>query len=134
MGLIRTAAFVLGAVYLVVGALGFIPAAVFGDAHASMPSASGNLLGIFPINALHNVVHLAIGAALVYGATATAAAILVSRVVGATYVVVGLAGIPFPDGFGLLPLGGVDVLLHLATGAVLLWLGFATARQEVATA
>src|SRR5919106_3129703 len=79
MGLIRTAAFVLGAVYLVVGALGFIPAAVFGDAHASMPSASGNLLGIFPINALHNVVHLAIGAALVYGATATAAAILVSR-------------------------------------------------------
>jgi hypothetical protein len=80
------------------------------------------------------VVHLAIGAALVYGATATAAAILVSRVVGATYVVVGLAGIPFPDGFGLLPLGGVDVLLHLATGAVLLWLGFATARQEVATA
>lgn len=103
---------------------GFIPALVFGDAPADMASAEGNLLGIFPINAIHNVVHLAIGAALLYGASATSAALMVAKVVGATYVLVGILGIPFPDGLGLLPLGGTDILLHLGTGAILLWVGF----------
>lgn len=124
MALARTVALVLGVVYLIVGAVGFIPLFVFGPAPAGMPSASGNLLGIFPINAAHNVVHLVIGAALLYGSTATSAAILVSRVVGAVYILVGILGIPFPNGFGILPLGGADVLLHLGTGVVLLALGF----------
>lgn len=129
MGLARTAALVFGLVYLVVGVAGFIPGLVFGTPE-DMPSATGNLLGIFPINAVHNVVHLAIGAALLYGATATPAAIMVSRIVGVTYILVGLLGIPFPDGFGLLPLGGTDVLLHLATGAILLYIGFGAPSEE----
>ena len=124
MALVRTAALVLGAIYIVVGIVGFIPLFVASGGVASMPSASGSLLGIFPINALHNVVHLAIGAALLYGATATVTATMVARAVGAVYVLVALVGIPFPDGFGLLPLGGTDVLLHLGTGIVLLALGF----------
>jgi len=128
MGLARTTVLALGAVYIVVGLVGFVPALLIGSAPTTMPSAAGNLLGIFPINPVHNVVHLAIGAALLYGATATPLAITVSRVIGATYVAVGLAGIPFPDGFGLLPLGGPDIVLHLATGAVLLAVGFAGDR------
>lgn len=132
MGIARAAALAFGIVYLVVGVAGFIPGLVFGMPEG-MPSASGNLLGIFPINAVHNVVHLAIGAALVYGATATPAAIMVSRIVGVTYILVGLLGIPFPDGFGLLPLGGTDILLHLATGAILLYIGFGTTTRETAT-
>lgn len=134
MTLARTVALTLGAIYVVVGILGFIPPFVMGMAPMEMPSASGNLIGIFPINALHNVVHLLIGGALLYGATATPTAILVSRAVGIVYVAVGLLGIPFPNGFGLLPLGGADILLHLATGAVLIAIGFAMPAQEGATA
>src|SRR3712207_3232429 len=125
MTLARTVTLVLGVVYVLVGILGFVPGIVTGDAPPTMPSAEGNLLGIFPVNAIHNVVHLLIGAALLYGATATPAAIMVSRVVGVTYIVVGLLGLVAPDTFGLMPIGGADILLHLATGAVLLYIGFA---------
>jgi hypothetical protein len=130
MGLARTVAAVFGVVYLLVGILGFLPALVTGGAPAGMPSATGNLIGIFPINALHNVVHLAIGAALLYGATATPAAIIVSRIVGIAYLLVGLLGLVSADGLGLLPLGGTDVVLHLATGAVLTYIGFAAPRAR----
>jgi hypothetical protein len=134
MSLARTVAAVLGVVYVLVGILGFVPAFVADSAPADMPSATGSLLGIFPINALHNVVHLAIGAALLYGATATPVAIMVSRIVGVVYVLVGLAGLVSADGFGLLPLGGLDIGLHLATGAVLAYIGFAAPSSETATA
>lgn len=134
MGIARTVALVLGVIYVIVGIAGFIPGLVTGDAPDHMASASGNLLGIFPINAVHNVVHLLIGAALLYGSTATPTAILVSRIVGVTYVLVGLLGIPFPNGFGLLPLGGADIFLHLGTGAVLLFIGFMTPDRDGVTA
>jgi hypothetical protein len=134
MSLARTVAAVLGVVYVLVGVLGFVPALVTGGAPADMPSATGSLIGVFPINVLHNVVHLAIGAALLYGATATPAAIMVSKVVGVVYLLVGLAGLVSSDGFGLLPLGGLDIALHLATGAVLTYIGFFAPSTETATA
>ena len=89
-----------------------------------MPSAAGNLLGIFPINALHNIVHLVIGAALLYGSTRTATAKMVARVVAVVYLVVGVLGLVAPDTFGLMPIGGADILLHLGTAAILLYIGF----------
>jgi hypothetical protein len=114
MGLARTVVLVLGAVYLLVGVVGFF----------IVPGGEGHIAGLFEVNALHNIVHILIGAALLYGATATTTAILVSRIVGIVVVVIGLLGIAFPDGFGLVPLGGADILLHLASGAVLLYIGF----------
>jgi hypothetical protein len=134
MSLARTVAAVLGVVYLLVGVLGFLPAVVTRGSAADMPSASGSLIGIFPINALHNVVHLAINAALLYGAMATPTAIIVSRVVGIVYLLVGVAGFVAADGFGLLPLGGPDIVLHLATGAVLTYIGFMAPSSEAAAA
>ncbi|HEX2221099.1 MAG TPA: DUF4383 domain-containing protein [Candidatus Limnocylindria bacterium] len=124
MGVARTVVLVLGAIYVVVGIVGFIPGLVTGGPPAGMESAQGNLLGIFPVNALHNIVHLAIGAALLYGATNTSAAISVARIIGVVYVVVGLLGFVAPDTFGLMPIGGADIFLHLATGAILLAIGF----------
>jgi Domain of unknown function (DUF4383) len=121
---IRLIATIFGAVYLLVGLAGFIPALVTGSAPADMPSADGNLLGIFPINQLHNLVHIVIGAALLYGATQTPRAIAVSRVIGIVYLVVALAGVVVPDFFGLMPIGGADILLHLVTAAILLYIGF----------
>lgn len=123
-GLARTVAAVFGVVYVLVGILGFLPALVTGGAPSGMESASGSLLGIFPVNPIHNVVHLVIGAALLYGATSRDAAVGILKVVGGAYVLFGVLGIISPDGFGILPLGGNDILLHFATGAVLLIAAF----------
>lgn len=134
MSLVRTVALVFGAVYLLVGVLGFLgEPIVTGGAAEGMPSATGSLLGIFPINALHNIVHLLIGAALLYGATSHSTAVLMCRAVGAVYVVVGLLGIVVPDGFGLLPLGGTDILLHLATAAILLGVTYMNPAPDQST-
>lgn len=130
MHIARTVALVLGVVYVLIGILGFVPPFVTGEAPADMPSASGLLLGIFPINAVHNVVHLVIGAALLYGATATPMAVMVAKVVGIVYLAVGLLGLVAPDTFGLMPIGGVDILLHLGTAAVLLYIGFMTGDES----
>ena len=106
MGLARTVAAVFGAIYLVVGIVGFV--------------LETPLLGLFEVNALHNVVHIVLGAILLYGSTSFAAAVQTTRGVGALLVVLGILGFVAPDGFGLVPLGGNDIWLHLATGAILL--------------
>ena len=125
MGLARTVALVLGAVYVLVGVLGFIPGIRTDEPGiGGMTSAEGALLGIFPVNALHNIVHIVIGAALLYGSTARDNAIMVSRVVGVVYLVVGVVGFVAPDTFGLMLIGGADIYLHLLTAAVLLYIGF----------
>jgi len=125
MSLTRIVVLTFGAVYVLVGLLGFLgdPFVVDG-AHENMESASGDLLGLFPINVLHNVVHLAIGAFLLWGATQHDRALLSARVVGGVYLVVGLLGFVAPDTFGLMPIGGNDIWLHLATAAVLLGVSF----------
>jgi preprotein translocase subunit Sss1 len=119
MGLARTVAAVFGAVYLLVGIVGFI--------------LESPLLGLFEINALHNVVHVLLGAILLYGSMSYAAAVQTTRGVGALLVVLGLLGFVIPDGFGLVPLGGNDIWLHLATGAILLATGFLATEGSAAT-
>jgi Domain of unknown function (DUF4383) len=119
MGLARTVAAVFGAVYLLVGIVGFV--------------LESPLLGLFEVNVIHNIVHILIGAILLYGAMSTPAAIQATRVVGAVLVVLGILGFFFPDGFGLVPLGGNDIWLHLATGAILLATGFMATEEAGVT-
>lgn len=119
MGMARTVAAVFGAIYLLVGIVGFV--------------LQSPLLGLFEVNPLHNIVHIVLGGILLYGATSTAAAIQATRGVGALLVVLGLLGFIVPDGFGLVPLGGNDIWLHLATGAILVATSF-TATSEASIA
>ena len=102
----RAVAAVLGAVYVLLGVIGF----AFGTP----------LFGLFEVNDFGNLVHVAIGLALGYGVTSTATAIRITRRVGAILVLLGLLGFVSADGFGFMPLGGNDIWLHLSTGAVLL--------------
>jgi hypothetical protein len=120
MGMARTVAAVFGAVYIVAGLAGFV--------------LETPLIGLFDVNVLHNVVHIVIGAILLYSATSTPIAVMSTRGVGALLVVLGVLGIPVPDGFGLVPLGGNDIWLHLASGAILLAAGFLGTSSEHATA
>ncbi|MEA2684264.1 MAG: hypothetical protein QOK05_2592 [Chloroflexota bacterium] len=124
MPLTKLAAGVFGAVYLLVGIVGFFVTGL---------SSTGTLI-IFPISPLHNVVHLAIGAAgLAAYAAGPAMARTFCQVVGGVLALVAVLGIVVSNPLGILPIGGFDVVLHVATALVLLYLGFA-AREEYATA
>lgn len=134
MSLARTIVLIFGAVYVLIGVLGFIPGIAQEGTATGQPSTTALLLGIFPINLLHNVVHLVLGAALLYGATSTAAAIAMARGVGVVLLLVGVLGIFVPDTFGLMPIGGADIFLHLGTALVLLVVGFALPADDRARA
>ena len=124
----RTAAATLGIVYVLLGVIGFLPDPLVQP--SASPSATGALFGIFPINPLHNVVHLAIGGALLYASISTPTSIIVARVLGVAYLAAGLLGVVSPGGLGLLPLGGADIGLHLGTAALLLAIGFMSPARE----
>src|SRR5687768_11907221 len=63
---LRNFAMAFGIIYLAAGVLGFVPAFVRpapADAHAvTITAFHGYLFGLFAVNALHNLVHIAIGA------------------------------------------------------------------------
>jgi uncharacterized membrane protein len=117
----RLVATIFGAVYLLVGALGF---AVTGGV-GFISTSGGLLLGIFEVNPLHNVAHLLIGAALlIAGLSSVRAAKGTNTVVGAAYLLLGVVGF-FLVGTAanVLALNTFDHFLHLASALVLLAVG-----------
>lgn len=127
----RLVAVIFGAVYLLVGLLGFLASAGVDFAATD----GGLLLGIFEVNPLHNIVHLLIGAALLIGGLRSVrAAKTVNIVVGAVYLLVGIVGF-FIEGSALniLALNTADHFLHLVSALVLLGVGLGAERGERAT-
>ena len=62
---VRRFALIAGLIYIVVGLLGFVPGLVqppLEPRDLMVDAGHGRLLGLFPINVVHNVVHLLIGA------------------------------------------------------------------------
>ena len=123
----RLVATIFGAVYLVVGALGF---AVTGGV-GFIATEGGLLLGIFEVNPLHNIAHLLIGAALLIGGLSSVkAAKTVNIIVGAAYLLLGVVGFFIADtGANILALNTFDHFLHLASAVVLLGVGIAADRD-----
>ncbi|UJP10876.1 DUF4383 domain-containing protein [Microbacterium sp. KUDC0406] len=124
----RLIAVIFGAVYVVVGLLGF---AVTGGV-SFLATEGGLLLGIFMVNPLHNVAHLLIGAALVIaGLVSTKAAKATNVVVGAAYLLLGIAGF-FLVGTAanILALNTFDHFLHLASALLLLAVGLGAERES----
>ena len=111
---------VFGAVYVLVGLLGFAVTGGIGF----IATEGGLLLGIFAVNPLHNVAHLLIGAALlIAGLSNVSAAKAVNSTVGAVYLLLGIVGF-FIVGSALNILAlNTDHFLHLASATVLLGVG-----------
>jgi hypothetical protein len=116
----RLIATVFGAVYLLVGLLGFAVTSGVGF----FATEGANLI-IFEVNPLHNVIHLAIGAALLYaGLKSTALARTVNAGVGAVYLLVGVLGLfLLSSPLNIIALNGADNVLHLASAVLLLGVG-----------
>lgn len=129
----RIVATVFGAVYLLVGLLGF---AVTGGV-GFFATEGGLLLGVFAVNPFHNVAHLLIGAALLIGGIVSAtAAKAVNATVGAAYLLLGIVGF-FLAGTAanILALNTADHFLHLASAIVLLGVALGFERSgRLATA
>ena len=122
----RIVATVFGAVYLLVGLLGF----AFTGGVGFVATEGGLLLGIFEVNPLHNIAHLLIGGALlIAGIRGARPAKLVNTIVGAAYLLLGVVGF-FLVGTpaNILALNAPDHFLHLASAIVLLGVGLGAER------
>jgi|SRR5688572_1717085 len=121
--MIKTAAVLFGIVFILIGILGFVPGITDNEM----------LLGIFHVNAAHNVVHLLSGAAALFaGMTSTGAARIYFRVFGVIYGLVAVIGFMVGDGMllGLISNNTANTWLHVGIASVSLLLGFMPARSE----
>jgi len=120
----------LGIAYLLIGVLGFIPGVTVPNSGAP---GQGLLLGIFAVNTIHNLAHLLLGAALVYGATAGDNVRLVNRVLAVVFAVLVIGSLiaPIVEGVAINP---PDTGLHLVSLLVTAAIGFMSPRREMAAA
>ena len=126
----RTFARIWGILFLLAGASGFIPG-LWHPAPAHYPDLAvesfyGDAMRLFPVNILHNAVHLLFGVWGLLAARSLGASRTYARVVAISYGVLAIAGlIPgLNTMFGLVPLFGNDVLLHLVLAAPAAYFGF----------
>ena len=122
---VQTVALIFGVIYFLVGVLGFIGPLIGTSSFITITQDKHALLGLADINLLHNLVHLAIGLAGLAAASSVANSRTFCQVVGVILLIVGLLGVFVGNLFGILPLAGFDIPLHLVTGAVLAYFGFA---------
>jgi hypothetical protein len=136
---VRTFALIIGIAFTAAGILGFIPALVTeppaGAPDLAVDAGHGRLLGLFPVNALHNVVHLAIGVLGLLAYRRASSAIAYSRGLAIFYGALALLGlIPAANTlFGLVPIYSHDIWLHAATALAGVYFGWgvrAAARDE----
>ena len=116
-----------GVVYALIGVLGFIPAFTTTPADPGPVPGEGLLLGIFAVNAVHNVAHLALGAILIWGGLSATNVVPVNKamaVVFAALVVVSIIA-PIAEGVAINP---PDTGLHLVSALLTGYLGFGAAR------
>src|SRR5947209_8604244 len=124
MTTVQRVAQVFGVVFLLTGILGFFA----GGGMSMQADPPGMLLGMFPTNVLHNIVHLLFGVWGIAASRSFNGARMYARIGGVAYLVLACLGFIAPTTFGLIPIGGNDIWLHALLGVVLAGAGF-TARD-----
>lgn len=135
---IRYFALVYGTVFAIAGIAGFIPFLVtpygIGEPSLTVTAGAGKLLGLFPINVLHNLVHIAFG---IWGLAIWKSldnSRIYARSVAVIYGLLTLMGLfsGLQTTFGLIPLQSHDVWLHLVLAAVAAYFGWGYTSEAVA--
>jgi hypothetical protein len=123
----RTFALIFGIVFLAIGIAGFgvIPGLLQNPSGSGM-EAEGMLLGLFHVNALHNVVHIVFGLWGLAASRSAGGSVGYARGVAVVYALLAILGLipATADGFGLVPLGGNDVYLHAVLALVAAYFGW----------
>ena len=125
---VKTAAFLYGAVFLLVGLAGFIPGLTTGydTMRFAGHQSEAMLMGLFQVSVLHNVVHLLYGVAGVALARSATGARDFLRWGGAVYLVLWLYGllIDKDSAANFVPLNTADDWLHFVLGVTMVGLSF----------
>lgn len=121
MRFIQRVATISGIVFILVSLLGIMSGGMPG---MKMGGASVLLLGLFPVNLLHNLVHMAFGVWGVIAGRGERASVAYALGSGLAYMVLGVVGMFTDSLLGMVPIGGYDVVLHLALALVLAGCGF----------
>jgi len=129
MRLVQKVSMVFGIVFICVGVLGFFYTGMSMD--SEMASAP-RILGVFPVNAAHNVVHILFGIWGVLAARDLGNARRYCQLSGALYLVLAALGFVLPTTLGFIPIGGNDIALHAVLGLVLTLVGFMATDDEPA--
>jgi len=133
--LVRTLAMTVGAVFLLVGILGFIPGITthYKDMTFAGHMSDAKLLGIFQVSILHNIVHLLFGVAGLALARNTRTAINYLIGGGVIYLVLWIYGLVTGDmsSANFVPVNSADDWLHFVLGVGMIGLGL-FGRNQVA--
>lgn len=129
--MLKKLAYVFGAVFLLVGILGFVPA--LSPQHSD---GMRYLLGLFMVGGVHNAVHILSGvAALALGMYSEKTARLYFLAFGSVYALVTVIGFIQKDTvLGLFHVNMADNLLHLGLAVAILGIGLAVKPVDAAPA
>jgi len=128
MTTVQRLAQIFGIVFLLLAIIGFVTS---GSSMEADPEMAEKIFGLFPVNLVHNGVHLGFGIWGLLAARTFEGARNYGIIGGVLYLVLAVLGYIAPDGFGLVPLGSNDIWLHALLGLVLVGAG-ATAKRSVA--
>ena len=127
----RNFSLILGIIFLVVGIAGFLGGAMPGlmeplhDGHPAAMGTNGNLLGLFPVNELHNGAHILFGLWGIW-AYRSGGSTMYCRIVAIAYGLLTVMGLvpSLNTAMGLMPLYGNDVWLHGAIALLAAYFGW----------
>jgi len=125
----------LGAAFILVGILGFIPGItshLYGGLDFAGHNSEAKLFHVFQVSWLHNIVHIAFGLAGLALARTSETARLYLIGGGVVYLVLWLYGLIVDrhGGANFVPFNTADNWLHFVLGVSLIVLGFATTREQ----
>ncbi|WP_228979201.1 DUF4383 domain-containing protein [Streptomyces sp. DH12] len=130
---VQQAALLVGAVFLLVGILGFIPGVTtdYDSLKFAEHDSTAKLLGVFQVSILHNIVHLLFGVAGIAMARAASTARTYLIGGGVVYLVLWLYGliIDHDSSANFIPVNNADNWLHLVLGLGMIALGVALTRR-----
>ncbi len=127
---VQSVARLVGIVFLLVGVAGFIPGIttnLYEGLEFAGDEGNAELLGLFQVSVLHNIVHALFGIGILMAATPEGARTFLLGS-GAIYVVLFLLGIL--GGGDWVPINDGDNWLHLGLAVGLIALGLLTARDR----
>jgi hypothetical protein len=127
---VQRVAQIFGWVFVLVAVWGFFITG--GSMEAGMDAPA--ILGLFPVNVLHNLAHLLLGIWGIVASRSFGSARSYAQIAGILYLVLAVLGFVDPTGFGLIPLGGGDIGLHAVLGLILAGVGFTAKQGRAATA
>ncbi|MDQ3569093.1 MAG: DUF4383 domain-containing protein [Actinomycetota bacterium] len=129
----RLAATAFGVVFLAVGILGFVPGITSNlqDITFMGHESGAELLGLFQVSILHNIVHTLFGVVglIVARTSRTSVAFLIGG--GIVYLALTAYGvvIDHASAANFVPLNGADNVLHLGLGVAMVGLGLAVSGR-----